>query len=79
MVLLEVFGTLPDGGGCCDLQVSPTMSAEELTNQVLFMRNVPAGDKDLWMTFEAMEDGQLGETARRPEGGPWGRIIGGAS
>ncbi|KAE8286375.1 Arf-GAP with Rho-GAP domain, ANK repeat and PH domain-containing protein 3 Centaurin-delta-3 [Larimichthys crocea] len=35
------------------------MCAEELTNQVLFMRNVPAGDKDVWMTFEAIEDGQL--------------------
>lgn len=37
------------------------MCAEELTNQVLYMRNVPAGDKDVWMTFEAIEDGQLGE------------------
>lgn len=43
------------------MQVSPTMCAEELTNQVLYMRNVPAGDKDVWMTFEAIEDGQLGE------------------
>uniref|UniRef100_A0A3Q3B7F6 ArfGAP with RhoGAP domain, ankyrin repeat and PH domain 3 n=1 Tax=Kryptolebias marmoratus TaxID=37003 RepID=A0A3Q3B7F6_KRYMA len=42
-------------------QVSPTMCAEELTNQVLYMRNIPAGDKDIWMTFEAIEDGQLGE------------------
>ena len=45
-----------------DLQVSPTMCAEELTNQVLFMRNVPAGDKHMWMAFEAVEDGQLGES-----------------
>lgn len=37
------------------------MCAEELTNQVLYMRNIPAGDKDIWMTFEAIEDGQLGE------------------
>lgn len=36
------------------------MCAEELTNQVLFMRNVPVGDQ-LWMAFEAVEDGQLGE------------------
>lgn len=41
------------------------MCAEELTNQVLFMRNVPPGDKDMWMTFEAIEDGQLGETVGR--------------
>jgi len=38
------------------------MCAEELTNQVLYMRNMPAGDKDVWMTFEAIEEGQLGET-----------------
>lgn len=38
------------------------MCAEELTNQVLYMRNVPAVDKDVWMTFEAIEDGQLGES-----------------
>lgn len=40
------------------------MCAEELTNQVLFMRNVPAGDRDIWMTFEAVEDGELGERGR---------------
>ncbi|XP_013855170.1 arf-GAP with Rho-GAP domain, ANK repeat and PH domain-containing protein 3 [Austrofundulus limnaeus] len=44
---------------CITLKVSPTMCAEELTNQVLYMRNIPAGDKDIWMTFEAIEDGQL--------------------
>ena len=43
------------------LQVSPSMCAEELTNQVLYMRNVPAGEKDVWLTFEAIEDGELGE------------------
>lgn len=37
------------------------MCAEELTNQVLFMRNVPVGDQQMWMAFEAVEDGQLGE------------------
>ncbi|XP_010786929.1 arf-GAP with Rho-GAP domain, ANK repeat and PH domain-containing protein 3-like [Notothenia coriiceps] len=35
------------------------MSAEELTNQVLFMRNVPPAERDVWMTFEVLEDGQL--------------------
>lgn len=53
------------------------MCAEELTNQVLFMRNVPAGDRDIWMTFEAVEDGELGERGRG-----WGSClweVGGAS
>ncbi|KAM9376550.1 arf-GAP with Rho-GAP domain, ANK repeat and PH domain-containing protein 3 [Pholidichthys leucotaenia] len=58
-LIIEVYleAKIPD---CCiTLKVSPNMCAEELTNQVLYMRNVPAGDKDVWMTFEAIEDGQL--------------------
>lgn len=53
------------------------MCAEELTNQVLFMRNIPAGDRDIWMTFEAVEDGELGEKGRG-EGGSL-KEVGGAS
>lgn len=54
------------------LQVSPTMCAEELTNQVLFMRNVPVGDEHMWMAFEAVEDGQLGEgVVRLPKRNTW--------
>ncbi|XP_053486943.1 arf-GAP with Rho-GAP domain, ANK repeat and PH domain-containing protein 3 [Ictalurus furcatus] len=58
-LIIEVYleEKMPD---CCiTLKVSPTMCAEELTNQVLYMRNVPAGEKDVWMTFEAIEDGEL--------------------
>ncbi|KAL8194411.1 UNVERIFIED_CONTAM: hypothetical protein K2H54_016935 [Gekko kuhli] len=39
-------------------QVSPVMTAEELTNQVLEMRNV-AASVDLWLTFEVLENGEL--------------------
>lgn len=53
------------------------MCAEELTNQVLFMRNVPAGERDIWMTFEAVEDGELGERCRVK--GRSLRKVGGAS
>lgn len=42
------------------LQVSPTMCAEELTNQILYLRNVPAVE-NVWMTFEVIEDGELGK------------------
>ncbi|XP_031734373.1 arf-GAP with Rho-GAP domain, ANK repeat and PH domain-containing protein 3 [Anarrhichthys ocellatus] len=58
-LIIEVYLELKIPDCCITLKVSPTMCAEELTNQVLFMRNVPAGDKDVWMTFEAIEDGQL--------------------
>ncbi|KAM8798891.1 arf-GAP with Rho-GAP domain, ANK repeat and PH domain-containing protein 3 [Eudromia elegans] len=57
-LIIEVYleQRLPD---CCvTLKVSPTMTAEELTNQVLEMRNV-AASLDIWLTFEALENGEL--------------------
>ncbi|NXC30561.1 ARAP3 protein, partial [Campylorhamphus procurvoides] len=57
-IIIEVYleQKLPD---CCiTLKVSPTMTAEELTNQVLEMRNV-AASLDIWLTFEALENGEL--------------------
>ncbi|XP_037531597.1 arf-GAP with Rho-GAP domain, ANK repeat and PH domain-containing protein 3 [Nematolebias whitei] len=58
-LIIEVYLEMKIPDCCITLKVSPTMCAEELTNQVLYMRNIPAGDKDIWMTFEAIEDGQL--------------------
>ncbi|XP_052006230.1 arf-GAP with Rho-GAP domain, ANK repeat and PH domain-containing protein 3-like isoform X2 [Xyrauchen texanus] len=58
-LIIEVYleEKVPD---CCiTLKVSPTMCAEELTNQVLYMRNIPAGERDVWMAFEAIEEGEL--------------------
>ncbi|NWV00166.1 ARAP3 protein, partial [Upupa epops] len=57
-LIIEVYleQRLPD---CCvTLKVSPTMTAEELTNQVLEMRSV-AASLDIWLTFEALENGEL--------------------
>lgn len=47
---------LPDN--CVTLKVSPTLTAEELTNQVLEMRGAASGT-DLWVTFEILEHGEL--------------------
>ncbi|XP_076878011.1 arf-GAP with Rho-GAP domain, ANK repeat and PH domain-containing protein 3 isoform X2 [Brachyhypopomus gauderio] len=58
-LIIEVYLEEKTPDCCITLKVSPTMCAEELTNQVLYMRNVPAGEKDVWMTFEAIEDGEL--------------------
>ncbi|KAM6977873.1 arf-GAP with Rho-GAP domain, ANK repeat and PH domain-containing protein 3 [Aplochiton taeniatus] len=58
-LIIEVYLEMKIPDCCITLKVSPTMSAEELTNQVLYMRNIPAGEKDVWMTFEAIEEGQL--------------------
>ncbi|NWS71309.1 ARAP3 protein, partial [Crotophaga sulcirostris] len=57
-LIIEVYleQKLPD---CCiTLKVSPTMTAEELTNQVLEMRNA-AASLDIWLTFEVLENGEL--------------------
>ncbi|NXC10595.1 ARAP3 protein, partial [Orthonyx spaldingii] len=57
-LIIEVYleHKVPD---CCvTLKVSPTMTAEELTNHVLEMRNV-AASLDIWLTFEALENGEL--------------------
>uniref|UniRef100_A0A8C9Y5K4 ArfGAP with RhoGAP domain, ankyrin repeat and PH domain 3 n=1 Tax=Sander lucioperca TaxID=283035 RepID=A0A8C9Y5K4_SANLU len=58
-LIIEVYLETKIPDCCITLKVSPTMCAEELTNQVLYMRNIPAGDRDVWMAFEAIEDGQL--------------------
>uniref|UniRef100_A0A8C0R4N4 ArfGAP with RhoGAP domain, ankyrin repeat and PH domain 3 n=1 Tax=Canis lupus dingo TaxID=286419 RepID=A0A8C0R4N4_CANLU len=57
-LIMEVYieQQLPDN--CVTLKVSPTLTAEELTNQVLEMRGTEAG-MDLWVTFEIREHGEL--------------------
>uniref|UniRef100_A0A2I3GWD2 ArfGAP with RhoGAP domain, ankyrin repeat and PH domain 3 n=1 Tax=Nomascus leucogenys TaxID=61853 RepID=A0A2I3GWD2_NOMLE len=57
-LIMEVYieQQLPDN--CVTLKVSPTLTAEELTNQVLEMRGTAAG-MDLWVTFEIREHGEL--------------------
>ncbi|XP_053735599.1 arf-GAP with Rho-GAP domain, ANK repeat and PH domain-containing protein 3 isoform X4 [Synchiropus splendidus] len=65
-LIIEVYlqKKLPD---CCvTLKVSPSMCAQELTNQVLYLRNMSLGEPHAWMMFEAVEDGQL-ERPLRPK------------
>uniref|UniRef100_A0A8B9K5G8 ArfGAP with RhoGAP domain, ankyrin repeat and PH domain 3 n=1 Tax=Astyanax mexicanus TaxID=7994 RepID=A0A8B9K5G8_ASTMX len=57
-LIIEVYLEEKTADCCITLKVSPTMCAEELTNQVLYLRNVPAGE-NVWMTFEVIEDGEL--------------------
>ncbi|KAG8438994.1 hypothetical protein GDO86_005253 [Hymenochirus boettgeri] len=57
-LIIEVYleQKLPDF--CLTLKVSPLMTAEELTNQVLDLRNISAS-MDIWLTFEVFENGEL--------------------
>ncbi|KAF4015180.1 hypothetical protein G4228_006339 [Cervus hanglu yarkandensis] len=67
-LIMEVFieQQLPDN--CVTLKVSPTLTAEELTNQVLEIRGTAAGT-DLWVTFEIREHGELGIRRESPRVG----------
>uniref|UniRef100_A0A8C3EDF8 ArfGAP with RhoGAP domain, ankyrin repeat and PH domain 3 n=1 Tax=Corvus moneduloides TaxID=1196302 RepID=A0A8C3EDF8_CORMO len=57
-LIIEVYLEQKVPDCCVTLKVSPSMTAEELTNQVLEMRNV-AASLDIWLTFEALENGEL--------------------
>ncbi|XP_042320700.1 arf-GAP with Rho-GAP domain, ANK repeat and PH domain-containing protein 3 isoform X2 [Sceloporus undulatus] len=57
-IILEVYLEQRNTDCCVTLKVSPVMRAEELTNQVLEMRNV-AASQDIWLTFEVLENGEL--------------------
>ncbi|XP_075458127.1 arf-GAP with Rho-GAP domain, ANK repeat and PH domain-containing protein 3 isoform X1 [Ascaphus truei] len=57
-LIIEVYLEMKLPDCCVTLKVSPVMTAEELTNQVLDMRNV-AGSTDIWLTFEVLENGEL--------------------
>ncbi|XP_063269820.1 arf-GAP with Rho-GAP domain, ANK repeat and PH domain-containing protein 3 isoform X2 [Prinia subflava] len=57
-LIIEVYLEQKVPDCCVTLKVSPTMTAEELTNHVLEMRNV-AASLDIWLTFEALENGEL--------------------
>ncbi|XP_025022642.1 arf-GAP with Rho-GAP domain, ANK repeat and PH domain-containing protein 3 [Python bivittatus] len=57
-IILEVYLEQKNPDCCITLKVSPQMRAEELTNQVLEMRNV-AASPDLWLTFEVLDNGEL--------------------
>nr|XP_020137825.1 arf-GAP with Rho-GAP domain, ANK repeat and PH domain-containing protein 3 isoform X4 [Microcebus murinus] len=67
-LIMEVYieQQLPDN--CVTLKVSPTLTAEELTNQVLEMRGTAAGT-DLWVTFEIRDHGELGVRRESPRVG----------
>lgn len=43
------------------LQISPVMEAEELTNDILAIKNIVPSKGDIWATFEVIENEELGE------------------
>ncbi|XP_078087855.1 arf-GAP with Rho-GAP domain, ANK repeat and PH domain-containing protein 3 isoform X2 [Mustelus asterias] len=58
-LIMEVYVETKVTDCCVTLKVSPTMTSEELTNQVLDMKNILADEQEVWVTFEAIENGEL--------------------
>ncbi|GCC38112.1 arf-GAP with Rho-GAP domain, ANK repeat and PH domain-containing protein 3 isoform X1 [Chiloscyllium punctatum] len=58
-LIMEVYVETKATDCCMTLKVSPTMTSEELTNQVLDLKNISSGEKEVWVTFEAIENGEL--------------------
>ncbi|CAB1351872.1 unnamed protein product [Coregonus sp. 'balchen'] len=48
-----------------DTTLSPTMRSEELAESTLVMRNVVTTPVDLWITFEVIENGELGRKQKQ--------------
>ncbi|XP_041061315.1 arf-GAP with Rho-GAP domain, ANK repeat and PH domain-containing protein 2 isoform X2 [Carcharodon carcharias] len=58
-LLIEVYVGNKEPDCCCIIRVSPTMTAEELTQIVLEMKSVVADEKVVWAPFEVIENGEL--------------------
>uniref|UniRef100_A0A4W3IFW4 ArfGAP with RhoGAP domain, ankyrin repeat and PH domain 2 n=1 Tax=Callorhinchus milii TaxID=7868 RepID=A0A4W3IFW4_CALMI len=58
-LIIEVYLEKKEPDSSYMLRVSPTMTAEELTHSVLEMKNVISDKKDVWVTFEVIENGDL--------------------
>ncbi|XP_072923477.1 arf-GAP with Rho-GAP domain, ANK repeat and PH domain-containing protein 3 isoform X1 [Hemitrygon akajei] len=58
-LIMEVYVETKTTDCCMTLKVSPTMTSEELTNQVLDMKNMLTGEREVWVTFECIENGEL--------------------
>lgn len=43
------------------LQISPVMEAEELTNDILAIKNIIPTKGEIWATFEVIENEELGK------------------
>ncbi|XP_030047133.1 arf-GAP with Rho-GAP domain, ANK repeat and PH domain-containing protein 2 isoform X2 [Microcaecilia unicolor] len=58
-LLVEVYVEKKEPDYCVILKVSPTMEAEELINGVLGIKNVTPDKMDIWILYEAIENGEL--------------------
>ncbi|NXE06252.1 ARAP2 protein, partial [Lophotis ruficrista] len=58
-LLIEVYVERKEPDCSIIIRVSPLMEAEELTNDVLGIKNIIPNKDDIWATFEVLENGEL--------------------
>ncbi|XP_068799319.1 arf-GAP with Rho-GAP domain, ANK repeat and PH domain-containing protein 2 isoform X1 [Struthio camelus] len=58
-LLIEVYVERKEPDCSIIIRISPLMEAEELTNDVLGIKNITPNKDDLWAAFEVLENGEL--------------------
>nr|XP_006003528.1 PREDICTED: arf-GAP with Rho-GAP domain, ANK repeat and PH domain-containing protein 2 isoform X2 [Latimeria chalumnae] len=58
-LLIEVYLEKKEIDRCNIIRVSPNMRVEELTKHILEIKNIIPHRRDMWTTFEAIENGEL--------------------
>nr|XP_016853922.1 PREDICTED: arf-GAP with Rho-GAP domain, ANK repeat and PH domain-containing protein 2 [Anolis carolinensis] len=58
-LLIEVYVERKEPDSSVIIRVSPMMEAEELTNDILGIKNIAPHKDDMWATFEVIENGEL--------------------
>ncbi|XP_056156183.1 arf-GAP with Rho-GAP domain, ANK repeat and PH domain-containing protein 2 [Lampris incognitus] len=58
-LIFEVYLEKREPENCCLIKLSPNMTATDLTESALMLKNVPISPDDLWTTFEVIENGEL--------------------
>uniref|UniRef100_A0A8C8AVA2 ArfGAP with RhoGAP domain, ankyrin repeat and PH domain 2 n=1 Tax=Otus sunia TaxID=257818 RepID=A0A8C8AVA2_9STRI len=58
-LLIEVYVERKEPDCSIIIRVSPLMEAEELTSDVLGIKNITPNKDDIWTTFEVLENGEL--------------------
>ncbi|KAG8134882.1 hypothetical protein E2320_007964, partial [Naja naja] len=59
-LLIDVYVERKEPDSSIIIRISPTMEAEELTRDVLGIKNLTPHKDDTWSTFEVIENGELG-------------------
>ncbi|XP_058155907.1 arf-GAP with Rho-GAP domain, ANK repeat and PH domain-containing protein 2 isoform X3 [Dasypus novemcinctus] len=58
-LLIEVYVERKEPDCSIIIRISPVMEAEELTNDILAIKNIIPTNGDIWATFEVIENGEL--------------------